>query len=302
VSSTSTANTRAGEAQELTLLEVLRRATGYLASHGASSARLDAELLLAHALGLRRLDLYLQFERLLGEPELAAYRALIGRRGAGEPVAYLLGHKEFMKLDFEVTPDVLVPNPDTEVLVLRAIAWAQERGGALRVADVGTGSGCVAVALAHYVPELELWASDDDPAALAVAERNLAAHDLAARVAVVLGDLLEPLPGDLDLVCANLPYLAEGSALPPEVLAQPRHALFAAEGGSALVRRLLREAPRHLSQGGLVLLEVDPGVADAVADELQSYASHRFHRDLQGHVRVLEAAVGVVLPPPRGGR
>jgi release factor glutamine methyltransferase len=241
---------------------------------------------------LRRLDLYLQFERLLSEPELAAYRALIARRGNGEPVAYLVGRKEFMKLDFEVTPEVLVPNPDTEVLVLRAIAWARERGGRRRVADVGTGSGCIAIALAHYVPELELWASEDDPAALAVAERNLAAHDLASRVAVVKGDLLEPLPGDLDLICANLPYLAEGSELPPEVLAQPQHALFADEAGASLVRRLLREAPAHLAVGGLVLLELDPRVADLVAGELDAYSSHRFHRDLQGQVRVLEAARG----------
>jgi len=302
-SSTSTANTAAGRAEELTLLEVLRRATGYLASHGASSARLDAELLLAHALGLRRLDLYLQFERTLTEPELAAYRALIARRGGGEPVAYLVGHKEFMKLDFEVTPEVLVPNPDTEVLVLRAIAWARERAGPLRVADVGTGSGCIAAALAHYVPELEIWASDDDLGALTVARRNLATHGLASRVTVVQGDLLEPLPADLALICANLPYLAEDSQLPPEVVAQPRHALIAADAGTALVRRLLREAPSHLSAGALVLLEVDPGIATAVVDELGSYASHRFHRDLQGQVRVLEAATGgqeqgVLRPPP----
>jgi release factor glutamine methyltransferase len=220
-----------------------------------------------------------------------AYRALIARRGAGEPVAYLLGHKEFMKLDFEVTPAVLVPNPDTETLVLRAIAWARERGGPLRVADVGTGSGCIAIALAHYVPELELWAADDDPAALAVAKRNLATHGLESRIRLVEGDLLEPLPSDFDLVCANLPYVAEGSQLPPEVVAQPGHALFAADGGAALVRRLLRDAPRHLSAGGAVLVELDPGVADAVAGELTPYASRRLHRDLQGQVRVLEATL-----------
>jgi release factor glutamine methyltransferase len=196
-----------------------------------------------------------------------------------------------MKLDFEVTPDVLVPNPDTEVLVLRAIAWARERGGSLRVADVGTGSGCIAVALAHYVPELELWASDDDPSALAVARRNLAIHGLGSRATLVEGDLLEPLPSDLDLICANLPYLAKGNQLPPEVVAQPGHALFAAEGGSALIRRMLRQAPGHLSAGGTVMLELDSAVADAVAEELTPYATHRLHRDLQGQVRVLEATL-----------
>jgi release factor glutamine methyltransferase len=197
-----------------------------------------------------------------------------------------------MKLDFEVTPDVLVPNPDTEVLVLRAISWARERGGAVRAADVGTGSGCIAVALGHYVPELELWASDDDAAALAVATRNVTAHDLAARVTLVQGDLLQPLPRELDLVCANLPYLDEGEALPEEVRAQPRHALFAPEAGAALVRRLLREAPAHLAPGGVVLAELDAKIADALEDVLSSYRSHRFHRDLRGQARVVEAAKG----------
>jgi release factor glutamine methyltransferase len=246
-------------------------------------------VLLAHALELRRLDLYLQFERRLNESELAAYRSLIGRRGGGEPVAYLVGRKEFMKLDFEVNPQVLVPNPDTEVLVLRAISWARDRGGRAKVADVGTGSGCIAVALAHYVPGVEVWASDDDSAALAVAGRNVVAHDLTSRVTLLQGNLLEPLPGDLDLVCANLPYLAEGMERPPEVLAQPHHALFAPEEGAGLVRRLLRQAPAHLAQGGAVLLEIDEGILESIGEELSLFSSHRVHRDLQGQVRVLEA-------------
>jgi release factor glutamine methyltransferase len=246
-------------------------------------------VLLAHALELRRLDLYLQFERRLDEPELAAYRSLIARRGGGEPVAYLVGRKEFMKLDFEVNPQVLVPNPDTEVLVLRAISWARDRGGRGRVADVGTGSGCIAVALAHYVRGVEVWATDDDPAALAIAERNVAAHDLTSRVALLEGDLLDPLPGDLDLICANLPYLAEGMERPPEVLAQPHHSLFAPEGGAGLIRRLLRQAPAHLAQGGGVLLEIDESTLKAIEEELSLFSTHRLHRDLQGQVRVLEA-------------
>ena len=273
----------------LALLEVLRRATGYLESHGAASPRLDAELLLASALGLRRLDLYLQFDRLLNEPDLAPYRDLIARRGRGEPVAYLVGRKEFMKLDFQVTPDVLVPNPDTEVLVQLAVAWARARGRRVRVADVGTGSGCIAVSIAHYVPLATVWASDDDPAAVAVAERNVHEHGVAGRVTVVQGDLLAPLPGELDLICANLPYVAEGTALPPDVLAQPGHALFAAEGGAALIRRLLGEAPSRLAPGGVLMTEIDPSVRDLLLGGLEGYSGHRFHSDLRGHVRVLEA-------------
>jgi release factor glutamine methyltransferase len=274
---------------DLALLEILRRATGYLTSHGSTSPRLDAEVLLAHALGVRRLDLYLQFDRPLGDDDLAAYRDLIGRRGKGEPVAYLVGHREFMKLEIEVTPAVLVPNPDTEVLVQRAVSWARERGGPVRVADVGTGSGCIAVAIGHYVPAATIFATDDDPAALAVAERNVRAHGLEDRVTLLEGDLLDPLPGGLDLVCANLPYVPEGTALPPEVAAQPAHALFAAEGGAALIRRLLGSSPGRLRPGGALLAEIDPSLRDALLGGLEGYAGHRFHRDLAGHLRVLEA-------------
>ena len=272
-----------------TLLEILRRATGYLTSHGSGSPRLDAELLLAHALGVGRLDLYLQFDRPLNDGDLAPYRDLIARRGRGEPVAYLVGHREFMKLELEVTPAVLVPNPDTEVLVQRAVSWARERGRPVRVADVGTGSGCIAVAIGHYVPEATIFASDDDEGALAVAERNVRAHGLADRVTLLQGDLVDPLPGAFDLVCANLPYVAEGTALPPEVLAQPAHALFAAEGGAALIRRLLGAAPDRLVPGGALLAEIDPSLHDALLGGLEGYSGHRFHRDLGGHLRVLEA-------------
>ncbi len=274
---------------ELTLLEVLRRSTAYLSSHGSSSARLDAELLLAHVLGVRRLDLYLQFDRPLTEAELAPCRDLVARRGRGEPVAYLVGHREFMKLEFVVTPDVLVPQPDTEVLVQRAVALARERARPVTVADVGTGSGCIAVAIAHYVADATVWAGDDDAAAVAVAERNVRQHGLEDRVTVLRGDLLAPFPGGMDLVCANLPYVEEETVLPPEVLAQPRHALFAAEGGAALLRRILGEAPGKLVEGGTLLLEIDPALGDALLGGLEGYAGHRFHNDLGGHRRVLEA-------------
>lgn len=275
----------------MTLLEVLKRAAGYLQTHGSASPRLDAELLMAHSLGLRRIDLFLQFERPLSEPELGPYRALIARRAKGEPVAYLIGHKEFMKLDFEVGPAVLVPNPDTELLVERAVSWARARGGAVRLADVGTGSGCIAVSLAHYLPESRVWASDVDAAALEVAARNVAAHELTDRVELARGDMLAPLPDRLDAICGNLPYVAEGSdpGLSADVLAQPRVALFAAEGGAALVRRLLAEAPSRLDAGGAVFAEIGPGLEDAF--DLSAYAGHRVHTDLSGLPRVVEAWV-----------
>jgi release factor glutamine methyltransferase len=274
----------------VTLLEVLRRATGYLQTHGSTSPRLDAEVLLSHALGLRRLDLYLQFERELADPEVAPYRDLVGRRAQGEPVAYLTGHKEFMGIEFEVTPDVLIPNPDTEMLVQAAVAWVRERGGEARAADVGTGSGCIAVSLAHYCPEVRVWAGDASPAALEVARRNVAAHGLADRVELLQGDLLEPLPVDLDLICANLPYLSARDGLAAEVLAQPWESLYAGPKGSELVERLLAAAPARLRSGGLVLAEIDASIAGAVKPLAESlYTEHELVSDLGGRIRLLKA-------------
>lgn len=270
--------------------EVLRRAAGHLQKHGSDSPRLDAELLLAHALGVRRLDLYMQFDRPATERELVPYRALIARRARGEPVAYLVGHKEFMALDFEVTSAVLVPNPDTEVLVSRAVAIAREAAGPIRAADVGTGSGCIAIALAHYASNAEVWATDVSPEALEIAARNVARHHAGERVHLLCGDLLQPAPGELDLVCANLPYVDPAAQLAAEVRAQPASALFAGEGGAALVIRLVSAAPAHLRSGGRVLVEVDPKIAQAVtAAAAAHFGQQRIHRDLGGHERVLEA-------------
>jgi release factor glutamine methyltransferase len=272
------------------VLEVLKLASDHLGKHGSDSPRLDAELLLAHSLGVRRLDLYLQFDRPLSEAELAPYRSLVARRARGEPVAYLVGHKEFMALDFEVTPDVLVPNPDTEVLVQRAVEIAREKDGALRVADVGTGSGCIAIAIAHYAPAVEVWAGDVSSAALAVAKRNVATHGLAERVHLACGDLIEPLQGTFDIICANLPYIAAETRLPAEVIAQPRTALVGGEHGAELIARLLEAAPARLSAGGRLLAEVDPAILPfVVATAERSFGGTRVHRDLGGHERVLEA-------------
>jgi release factor glutamine methyltransferase len=272
------------------VLEVLKLASEHLGKHGSESARLDAEVLLARALGLRRLDLYLQFDRPLSETELSVYRAQVARRAHGEPVAYVVGHKEFMALDFEVTPAVLVPNPDTEVLVQLAVAHAREMGRSLRVADVGTGSGCIAVAIAHYATDVEVWASDISSQALEVAARNVARHSLEQRVHLACGDLIDPLPGTFDLICANLPYLASGSPLRAEVVSQPSVALYAGGDGAELVTRLLEAAPARLNPGGHVLAEVDPSMLSLVLEVAdRNFAGHRVHHDLGGHERVLEA-------------
>jgi release factor glutamine methyltransferase len=273
----------------LTVIEVLKAASGHLQKHSSDSARLDAEVLLAQALGLRRLDLYLQFDRPLSDDELSRYRGLVARRAHGDPVAYLVGHKEFMALDFEVTPAVLVPNPDTEVLVQRAVLIARQANGPLRVADVGTGSGCIAIAIAHYAPGVEVWASDVSREALEVASRNVARHGLGDRVHLACGDLLDPMPGQFDLICANLPYIAPGAELPVEVTAQPAGALYADQDGAALVLRLVEAAPTRLNPGGRLLVEVSPDIASAVTEAAgRALSNHETHRDLGGHERVLE--------------
>ena len=239
---------------------------------------------------MRRLDLYLSFDRALTETELAAYRGLVAQRGKGEPVAYLVGHKEFMGLDFEVTPAVLVPNPDTELLVQRAVAVAREADRPIRVADVGTGSGCIAIAIAHYAPNADVWATDVSREALEVAARNVARHKVGERVHLECGDMMGPLSGEFDLVCGNLPYVSPGAKLPAEVAAQPARALYADQDGAALVSRLLDESAARLKPGGRVLAELDPSILSSVAATAeQRFAQHRVHRDLGGHERVLEA-------------
>ena len=183
-----------------------------------------------------------------------------------------------------------MPNPDTEVLVQRAVAIARERNGPMRAADVGTGSGCIAIALAHYAPAVEVWAGDVSHDALEVARRNVDKHGLDGRIHLIEGDLLEPFPGEFDLLCANLPYVCGEAGLPAEVRAQPATALYAPERGAALVTRLLRSAPARLRPDGRALLEIDPAIQD-VAEEAAtaSFANHRVHRDLAGHARVLES-------------
>ncbi|HKW72960.1 MAG TPA: peptide chain release factor N(5)-glutamine methyltransferase [Candidatus Dormibacteraeota bacterium] len=274
----------------MTIVEVLKLSADYLQKHGSDSSRLDAELLLAHALRLRRLDLYLKFDRPLSESDLATYRGLVARRARGEPVAYLVGHKEFMGLEFEVTREVLVPNPDTEVLVQRAVEIARGVNGAVRVADVGTGSGCIAVSIAHYAANSDVWASDISRPALEVAARNVARLGMTDRVHLACGDLMQPLEGDFDLVCANLPYVRATAKLPVEVTAQPARALYADEGGSATVTRLFDQSSRRLKAGGRVLAEIDPEIVAVVrASAERNFAGHRLLRDTRGHDRVLEA-------------
>lgn len=289
-----------------TLLDVVRLSTRHLEGRGCDTPRLDAELLAAHALGLRRLDLYLQHDRPLDDADLAPIRALLRRRAAGEPVAYLVGAREFYGRRFEVTPDVLIPRPETELVVERALGWARSRAGAagegLRIADLGTGSGCIAVTLALELPGAEVVAVDLAPKALAVAGENARRLGAGERVRLVEGSWLEPLgdrPG-LDLVVANPPYVAE-----PEVAGlmsevrdhEPRLALVAGPDGMDAYAAIATGLAAALAPGGAVVVEVDPRRAAAVAGLLAAClegATVTTSRDLAGHDRTVEA----ILPPP----
>jgi release factor glutamine methyltransferase len=256
----------------------------------AATPSLDAELLLAHAVEAGRARLRSHPEEIPGAEAAARFIALIERRAAGEPVAYILGRKDFWTLELTVSPAVLVPRPETELLVERALALAAD--GELKVADLGTGSGAIALALASARPRWQIVATDVSAAALEVARANAAALDLAG-VEMAQGDWLSCLHGRrFHLLVSNPPYVAaEDPALcQPELMREPPLALVAAEEGLAALRRIIAEAPDHLEPGGWLLLEHGATQAAAVAGALvaRGFAQVRSHRDLAGCERMTE--------------
>lgn len=279
-----------------TVLDVLRWTTSRFDERKLATPRLDAEVLIAAALGLPRVQLYVQFERPLETAELAAIRENVRRRQAGESVAYVVGRKEFFGLDFAVDARVLVPRPDTETLVDEALGRLRERSAEAPppvIADVGTGSGAIIVALAKQLPASRAFAVDRSAAALEVARANAARHAVA--VEFVEGDLTAPLHAHapFDLVAANLPYIpsAELAGLAPEVRAEPVGALDGGPDGLDLVRRLVAEAPAVLAPGGALVLEIGDGQADATAElcAAAGLVDVRRRRDLGAVDRVVSA-------------
>ena len=249
-----------------TIATALREASGRLAA-GSETPRLDAEVLLRHVLGVDRTGLFLRLPKPLATADRAAFDGLVAARLDGAPVAYLTGEREFMGLPFRVRPGVLVPRPETEVLVEWALARLRARPGA-RVLDVGTGSGAIALSLAAHAPAG--WGGraiggDASAAALAIAAENRARLGMADRVALVRGDLASWCRGPLDLLLANLPYLRpEQVAANPALAAEPAAALLGGADGLDLIRRLVADAPRVLAPGGAIGLEIDPSQAEAV--------------------------------------
>jgi release factor glutamine methyltransferase len=276
----------------ITLAEVLRRSTGYLEQHGSPTPRLDAELLLAHGLGLSRIELYTQYQRPLDDDELAACRELVRRRGLREPVAYVIGSWGFRGLDLAVDARVLVPRPETELLVDRCLELLDgvERP---RVVDVGTGSGAIALSLKSERPDAEVVACDISQDALDVAAANAAR--LGLDVELHISDLLAQVPGDgFRLVVSNPPYVSEREMadLEPEVAEhEPRLATVAGPDGFEIYRRLLPEAAGRLVDGGSLALECGGGQAPALVSELAAagYGQAGIDPDLAGIERVVWA-------------
>ena len=251
--------------------EHLRAATDCLIQAGCESPRLDAELLLAHVLGLGRAQLYARWEQLLSDEQERAYYELVQRRVQREPLAYIVRHKEFFGLEFEVDRDVLIPRPETELLVEQAIQIAHQIApdGELQVADIGTGSGAIAVSLAVSQPDTTVDAVDWSVEALAVAARNCRRHGVDSRVRLFRGDLLLALPEPVDIVVANLPYIgrSEFATIAPEIrLFEPVEALDGGEEGLDLIRRLLEQAVRQRKPPQVILLEIGATQGQAVLD------------------------------------
>jgi release factor glutamine methyltransferase len=266
-----------------TTLAVLTWTSGRFTEKGIASARLDAEVLLAHVLGQSRVQLYTGFDRPLEEGELGAYRELIKRRLAGEPVAYLVGAQEFWSLPLAVDERVLVPRRDTETLVEVAL-----RAGGTRVADVGTGSGAIALALAKERPAALVVATDISEDALAVARANAAKLGLA--VDFRHGDLLAPLEGAFDLIVSNPPYVptTDLAHLAPEVQREPRLALDGGADGLDVLRRLVPAARAQLTPGGTLAVEHGFDQGPAVRALFADFESVTTTRDLAGQERVTE--------------
>lgn len=264
----------ASAADQWTIGQLLAWTTDYLARAAVDEPRLSAELLLAHALACPKIELYTRFDQTPGENERAVFRELVRAAAEHQPIAHLTGRKEFYSLTFEVTPDVLIPRPETEALVEQTIAYCRKaQPDPVHLLDLGTGSGCIAIAVLSQVSSARVVGSDVSAAALAVARRNAERHAVTDRLALVQADGLDLPDGAVpesgfDLIVSNPPYVAEGDleTLPENVRKhEPRAALSAGRDGLAFYRVLHDAGPAVLKEpGGSVLVEIGAGMGDAV--------------------------------------
>ena len=278
-----------------TVLELLTWTKRHFVSRGIETAQLDAECLLAHVLDVERLKLFLDFEEEVSKADRAVFRELVRKRASERvPVAQLTGHKEFWSLPLKVTADVLVPRPDTETLVAAVLERLPGGDTPLRLLDIGTGSGAVALAIAVERPTAHLVATDISKAALEIARENADVNGVSDRVELRHGPLFEPVAGQrFDWIVSNPPYVAESQrgALSPELDHEPELALFSGEDGTTMLAELIAQAPALLSPGGGVAVELAPEQADSVTGWCRDarFTDVRTHRDLGRRVRVVSA-------------
>jgi release factor glutamine methyltransferase len=280
----------------MTVLDVLQSTAAYFKKRNIDSPRLNAEHLLAHVLGRTRMELYLEFERNLDETELATLRELVRRRRQGEPLQHLLGTVEFCGHTFLCDRRAMVPRPETEELVELLQSSIQNQNPESRIADIGTGSGVIALSLAAKFPQAEIVAIDLSDEALALARKNAEQLGLNARIQFVKSNLLAEVDGVFDLVIANLPYIStqDRHLLSREVLHDPEIALFAGAKGDELICALIDQAPPHLRPGGWLALELGIGQAEALSELL---AQKKYHdicpkNDYSGTTRFMFARYG----------
>lgn len=282
-----------------TIGKLLNWTTQYLGQHGSDTPRLDAELLLAHACNCPRIGLYTTFDEVPAEQVRGAFRDLVRRRAEGAPVAYLLGRREFYSLNFRVTPDVLIPRPETEFLVVRLLDLAREipTGQPINIADVGVGSGILAVCAAKNLAQARIVAVDISPPALDVARQNASEHGVDQRIEFVESDLLASVDParTFDFVVSNPPYITsdEMPQLARDVRDyEPRQALEAGPRGTEVIERLIPQAAERLRPGGALLMEISPQLETAVRGLLEQ--DGRFDqletiKDLSARPRVVQA-------------
>ncbi len=279
----------------LTVLEIIKRTTDFLAGRGVASPRLNAELLLGHVIGRRRMQLYLEFERPLTAAELDQLRPLVRRRGQLEPLQYILGETEFRGLRLKVDRRALIPRPETELLVEWVHTWAGTQPPVLRALDLGTGSGAIAAALATLWPGAAVVAAERSPDALALARENFAALGLEGRIQPVAATWFDGVPpGPYDVIVSNPPYLtaAEVAATAPEVREhEPRAALEAPEEGLADLRAIVAGAPSYLRPGGMLALETGCDHHADLSARLQAagFQAVEARQDLTGRDRFILA-------------
>jgi release factor glutamine methyltransferase len=281
-------------AEEWTVRRVLDWTAAHLKQHGSETPRLDAEILLAHARGCRRIELYTRYDEPLSDGQRAIMRDLTKRRAKSEPVAYLVGHREFFSLDFRVTRDVLIPRPDTETLVVELLDAAKPLESP-RILDLGTGSGCIAIAAAVNLPSARVTATDLSQAALVVARENAETHAVIDRIRFSQGDLFAPMADgeQFDVIASNAPYIAESEreTLQNDVRRyEPHAALFAGPTGTEVLFRIIDGAAARLADGGALILEISPEQADVVRVRIESaraYQDTRVIKDAAGLLRVV---------------